>query len=825
MKSIVRVVPILPLSLVLVFALWPALAAAQEIQRVPEMTPQQLMASQLSMLASVTLRGDEPMPRETQLTAARILLDEALKLDSNSAGLWRKKIELAGLVNDPSGQLEAMRNYLRLEPLDESMQLRMVVSMLNQEELLDARLERLERLLNSRGSRQLSKPLRSRLATTAAAMALELGENGKFFKWLQEAAELDPVNPTAARMTYELALQRNASSRQLGAAAIQLLRAAPLDPYVRIDLASILLGEGLYEPAMEQFEIGLNSIPTLSPPEHMEMYVRAIMGSGERERALASIQDYQRAMTYIQYQQEVAKSRENLPEGQEPPPLPEMKLELLELPTQLQLLRLAILTGAQRSGAATSDRAAGAFNAVKRDLLALAAEGDEKAGADYLWVGAVFGHDLDAIRAKALEMPENDPLARRVLGWLAIQDGDDQEARQWLTPIATSDPVAAYGLAVLEYDRQSMQARAYQTIAATYGYSMTGAMAAARLHEMGEPVRPSQTGGSLERLIATIPNAMWEMRFQNNPWLDIRMDVPPGRFSFLQPMVAQVTIKNLTTFPMAVGPDHTVPNSALLQFTPSVRGQDAGRPGPLVVELGSRLSLQVGESLTAEVRLDQSTVGQVLSLSPFGTVSMNGTAIVDARQTPQGGMTTGPLGGTYTVRAVQAVGETFNAQNYQAWATALRGADKAEQMLAIARLVTLIGLIPSQSEMQDPQPVYREVVVQAVNETVPDLEPMLQAWAVRYLQPSDIYKQEMSRLIEIAQRSDNILVRVMYLATQVRDPADASLTDAMRSDIPEIRDFATAQRAEIELMLQKQAEMEAMLAEQEAAMKEQEAQQ
>jgi tetrahydromethanopterin S-methyltransferase subunit H len=68
------------------------------------------------------------------------------------------------------------------------------------------------------------------------------------------------------------------------------------------------------------------------------------------------------------------------------------------------------------------------------------------------------------------------------------------------------------------------------------------------------------------------------------------------------------------------------------------------------------------------------------------------------------------------------------------------------------------------------------------------------AWTLYSTQSRDQAGSPMSPVFQVAGRSDEAIVRVAYLLTQVTDPQAPALVDALRSDDEQLRRFAVAWR-------------------------------
>ena len=89
-------------------------------------------------------------------------------------------------------------------------------------------------------------------------------------------------------------------------------------------------------------------------------------------------------------------------------------------------------------------------------------------------------------------------------------------------------------------------------------------------------------------------------------------------------------------------------------------------------------------------------------------------------------------------------------------------------------------------------------MVEAVIERFPNLDPMAQAMVVRFMIPTEDSQQRFARIHALAQRSDDALVRITYLATQVAEPDSPVIDAALRDGNEDVAAFAQGLRAALE---------------------------
>ncbi len=776
-------------------ALFPLPLNAQNAPAVPadqqssanDVAARRLLADQLMVLMSQTLAGQDK-PRPDQLQRAQVLLDMALTLNPHEAGRWRLRAELAKLMSDPRGRQNALRQYVKLEPKDDAAQLQLIYSHLDAVQTLEKRLQQVEVILKSRSGRQFSRPLRSRLATYAAKAANELGQRDLFTVWLQQALSLDPANTQAAAMAYHLALQQGASVAPLGTTAINRVAAAPANPQARLDLAEILLSQGVYRRAADQYEIAHTLALQPLPNDAYANWALCRAALGEDAQALSMLEQLE------------SKPTDQSAEGQG------------RLPASLELLRLTILQSAQQQSQAAEtsyqrlraqlrqplERATQAHAEQQGDnAQAAASVAVLQAKADVAWAALLFDHDVDAAAnlvrdlAEAVHNGENGPVAdrlQRLQGWLALRRGQMDQARQILEKQSANDVFATLGLAEAALNPENRLRWLNKTLEQSPG-SLAGLLAARQLRHDHMPINLTRTGTLLLARMDDHPGHLWKPALTISPWVDFTLSVQPGTLDYLEPLHAELTIRNASQMPLALETNEGVPTRVLLAVSPKIEGQTLKQPQPLVVDIDRRLTLGVGESMNVPVRLDRDESGTVLAHQPFDTVTLDVTAVLGPRLT-RGGFTPVPEGGTARARAIEVRGQAVTQTNIEQWIQAVQHGDTTASMHALARLTQVLGHLPA--DLDNAQ--MRQRIGEAVNEAFVREGPLGRAWVARFVPDTDQTRELFNDVIHRLQRSDEPLVRIVYMITHVKDKNDPLLTASLRHDNRTIRAFAEALR-------------------------------
>lgn len=724
--------------------------------------PEDLMATKYVVLAKSSLFGQSEL-RPDQMTRARILLDLAIDLQPDNADLRLLSAELAEVSSDESRRIEALRRYVQLRPDDDAIQLDLIQALIGRRQTLDAQLDAAERILTSGAGKRFSKPLRSHLAVQAASAAWELGDTQRYAQWTQEAVRLDPTNGQAASMLYNYILNQSDDPRLIGAAAVALVRAKPFNAAARLELATILYSQGVYIRAGEQYDAAAKLLDRALTEQEVQMWASAMAAGSRSDDALTLLSRYESNLRALASAEAEA--------GATPPGV--------RLPANLAMIRLSI-----HSTRDDNERTRAAYTALRNQLLA---SETDAAALDADWIGALFGYDLDTIEANLQNRDPQDPLVQRARGWLTIHRGDHERARALLEPMVDRDPFAELGLAWIKDEPVDRRRLAFQNIIYGWPTSPASLIAARKLAAEGHDVRATPTGASLANLMDKFPGLLWEIDTQSSRWIDCELSLSPGRFAWLDPIPAELSIRNTTLMALGVGPDAPITGHVRLLLTPSAAGRQVSFLPPVVVQLDRVLALGPGESITVKTRLDRAVLGQLVQSMPSTTLTLNATAIFDPRDTDRG-FHLGPLGTTRTVHAVSLRTQPITPANIDQWLAALESGAPSQQMVAAARLLFAAVNLPPELDNAET----RQRIGDAVNQRIGDAGVLQHAWAAAFLVPTEAGDTPFRRIVDQFERSDDPAVRCVYLASQVTDPEAPALTAAMRSDNDTIRRFAEA---------------------------------
>ena len=823
----------------------------------PVRTTESMLADELVMVARSVLAGEGEL-RSDQYERARILLDLAIELEPADVGLWRLRRELARQTGDRETEIKSLKHYLQMVPGDDAAQLEYVHLLIEHEQSLDGRRALVRKILYSDQVHRVTAALRSRLESYCAVAALEMGDEVGFQDHLSRALELDQTNTEATLMMYDVVQSRTTNALQRGSVLMWCVRADPLNPHMRRELAELLLGQGAYRAAAMQFSVCQRSAQQRFDDQFYldwALALAAVGGPVATQNALAVLKRTEAEITQPRQRAGTQPLASGNQEGQAVP----------KLPLDLELLRLVIL----RNGG-LAPQAEASFVRISNVLRQEQADDRQKA-LDLAWLTTWLGPDVSDVETlselEAVHGSDHSVL-QRIRAWTALRAGHYAEARALFDQMAQQHPqhpYLVYGQALTWPAEDPARHEHLKDLVGRWPASLPAMLAARALASTGQPPAMTAAGRSVAELIQRWPDDLREPNPDELSWIFVDLKVTRNHLALFDPIHANLTLRNSSELPLGIQPYGSIPSRLFIYVTARVAGRTLGTLNPIVVDMRRRLRLNPREAMSFDVRLDRSDFGRMLRTNKIDTIEFSAMAILDPNPRADGGVDRGLLGDRSWHHHMQRWGEHITEVNVQRWLQQLHDPDpvhRAEAM-AMAEYATVfmasnikqrIGVLQEierktqkasaarqslqrqaqeqpaagqadpdaiqvadiklQEEQQlatlwTPQRIEEEktrisnygILIERVSQSLQEqftrLNPMEQAWVVAYLPHQRKGSNLFAFVHDQAQRSDNPFVRVLYLAAQVTDPQSPAITEAMRHPDPRIAKFAEAVRDQL----------------------------
>jgi len=771
---------------------WVSLVGAETAVTVGS-SPKDLMTDQLVLLARKCLRGqDQPTP--AQLQAAAALLQQALPLAENNAEFLRLWAEVNDRLNRPQEVMAALKRYCNLRPADDAAQLELILKSLAQEQLLENRLAKVERILDSKNAEGLSAPLRSRLASFAAGAWRELGKTDKLDRRLAQALDLDSANLEAARLGYAVAVERQMSGREQGQAFLRVLRANPMDVALRRQLGEMLLSGGAYTAACRQFALAQTLAGGPLDDGFYQAWISALIAGNQLEEALSML-------NALSQRDNAAKSGEVAGVSEKPnnptaTTQPDTAPASGRFPVDLEVLRLLVFHLQNQSRSVEAS-----LSLLRQEFAKRTQAGDQQAATDALWLTVLCAPilpevaELDKLAKQVGAEPgaKAGVVERRCQAWAALRRHDPRAAGL-LAALAKEDVLGIYGqaLEILKADVDSGKTMLAKVVKLE-PTSLAGILAAQKLHALGggKP-EATEAGAALLEALQELPRFVCEPDLAQNSWVRLEIHPVSTNYTYLEPVQAVAVLRNATNVPLAIGSQGPISSRLFVYLEVRAAGQVVANLPPMVFDARQRLVLGANQALEIPLRLDWSEVGWLLGQNPLDRLILSGQAVLGPQGSIEGRVQVGPLGSKDFLEPIVRPGVFFAEETLNNYLAALDQPDLARQMEAVAWLCPVLARIQNSKDKALQEAASK--ITLAVTRTYQSMDPLLQAWTVHFLLPDAQKKPVLSTVHDLAQRSDNPLIQIVYLASQVDDPQSPLLDAALRHKDAAIAGFGQAWR-------------------------------
>jgi len=797
-----------PAAAILMIALT-ALAAASEalaqgLVLRPVQSPRELMADQLVILARDVMSGQDEI-RPDQVQRARALLEFSLGLNAEDAEIWELRHELALHSGNALAARRALAKYVEFAPDDERARLRLLLQRVEQQQTVDQRMVAVRQLLSDAETLELTDPIRSRLASYLATALFEQEDQAEAVAQLRNALKLDPTNRTATRLMARIVMEKDPDARQTAGVLMLLISAEPLNPQLRAQLAEWLLSQHAYEKASEQYELAMQLWRESPDATFFGHWAMSLAGHGQIEEASDLLGQLERSIRLARQRTRAEQAGEEvaLPDALDEAPTDEIpEPGDTVLPLDLQLVRLGIYYAADDQA-----RADAAFATLAHALQQRIEQGDASARIDLAWTCAWFGYELEAAARMANELAAESPdhpVVQRTLAYLeargVIEVGSAPE-------LPADDPFGMFLQAVSLPTDSERRHRLLQQVVNQSPTTVLGMMSAVGLVQHAEGAKPSPIGGSMVAAIERSPGELLDPTISDLRWTSLQVRTERLQFGYLDPIELTFEFGSETDFPVALGSEGVLPTRAMVFIEMNRPGAPPVEVAPLVVNLDKRISLGRRESFTHTVRLDRSQLGWYMANLPTEPVKISATAVLDPRPRMDDPLARGPLGTIGQIALIERTNQPATPEMLSSHLESLAEPGRLQRMKSLAVLLNTVGLLPTGD---DQTLAARQQIGTAINEALVDMDPLLQAWTINFL-PNR--QQDEQGLFEparaMAQRSDDPLVRVLYLARHVAEPFDPAVNAAQRHDNEVVRDYAAAHKRGLEIEIEKARAAEA----------------
>ena len=733
-------------------------ALAQAHAQVDQSYLEPVLAERLAELAQARLRRQAvtaPMWRQ-----AAALLEAAGRLSPRDPRFPRLLVEARLKMQDVDGAIEALSAYRRVDPADQVAQIQLIDLYADRIETADARLEYLRDLLDRTS---LPDPVRSHVATRCVPLLAERSQD-EAMSTLDEALRLNPVNPDAVRLRYDM-MGPDATPAQRCAVLLSMLRSNPAQPEVVGELAGLLASVGLARESVEWYTLALRLYPRLGklyPDEFVSDLGSQLMFTGQEEPLETLLSSYLKAKPDDADAWFMRLVKEKAAGDKDNAALMEEARQALRMRWAALALRMAGRDPQQQAPAPADAVAPGAAGgpgpfggsgsrpgadigapapgiglgaapgaapgapaapqsqppadpaeAVRRFK---AGEAEELTGefvsvaSDLAWFELYFAEKPESAvpwvaALKELLTAENLTVIR-LEGWLDLLQGRPDQASEKLASISDRDPLAALGLIRLAGKDAAAQAQADELatrLQAEHPRGLVAAMVWSGLLAQGRQPKVIELPAAAEvrAEMDKFPKDWVEIINQPTSYYRITAEVLRVAHKYGEPMLGRVRITNVTDYPLTIGENGVIRPD--LWFDARLGGLSTQAfPGVAYDRIARAVVLPPKTAVEQVVRIDQGALGATLSSNPSVSTQVLATVMTNPVSTANG-VAPGPAGHRQPFIKAMARGGfplSQSAARKRAIAAAEAGTP-GEKLRNLEMMATYVRLLSAVKELDD----------------------------------------------------------------------------------------------------------------------------
>jgi tetratricopeptide (TPR) repeat protein len=728
------------------------------------------LAERFASVAEDSALGNLPEPILRQSAA---LLDLSLKLNPNELRYLRSSADVLMQVGDLDRAIQALNTIRRLDPQDQLAMVQLVDLQLGKMESADQKLTYLRQVV---GAPSVAAEVRSHAAFQGYQLLVDRGQDSQAIAMLEQCLELNPQNVSALRIRYQQALATGDTEKRISA-LIGVIEASPAEAEALISMAQEASAVGAQAQAGMLYNIGFAALvaqgqqPSLNDyidfanstmvggnyvtameiakmlihadERQPELYTLHALARDARGDAFDDLRDDMLAARDVwltmlaTYNQGLNRPDDkDLPTTRPAPPMPD------------------VLSDAKK---------------LRRDGPAALMEPYALAIADLIWFDVYFGADrinAEHVEAVSLLLGPEHPIAVRSEGIRLLAAGSLEEARVKLSAVGDRDVIAALALARADLANDATRDQGMATIQSLVNQLPAGIegayVASVASRNKLKPIISDDAKPVVDAAEQAVDVARKFFQQPRELYL-LSAEAKRVSYDFGEPMLVDVTIKNVSKKPITLGPSGMI--KPMIVVDASVRNaQTQMVPVVAAAKLHGRIRLAPKQTMTQTVRVDRGPLAPVLRLNPLPPITMNFQVTSNpvpsqqgARPSP-GGMQT-LVGSVIERRASPVQVESFRNQILER----LKSSDAATRMQTaefVAIASELLMNPNNTNEANEAGRLLREAMkAQAEIET----QPVVRTWMSVLTLPSLAEPADQMALLKSQLESKDELAQVLCL--------------------------------------------------------------
>ncbi|HEY7116397.1 MAG TPA: hypothetical protein VH475_07420 [Tepidisphaeraceae bacterium] len=720
--------------------------------------PSPELAVRYASLAQETLRQKVVLNPHFKQAAAFLMA--AARLDPTEPRYPRMLYEAMLQLHDLDGALEAIKAYRAVNQQSADDQLAMVNYIdlsATRLQTAEARLEHYRKLLASRAP----DPVKSHCAFRASQVARERGELDLEGSLLEQSLKLNPVNLDALRARLER--QSNGDDPDAKPAdrvgtLLAMVKSNPVQPMVTYRVAREIADAGMPEESLRYYTLSVNlatSTGTAMGREFALGYASELYLMGQPQLLAVTRTIVEQLLKQDGGDVESLLLRWLSEKGTGDKDAAAKTARQIVNASLNRVLTLRQRLGVTGPGATTRPVDSPDLPAIpdlSPDIAKLNADPNlaatlhdpyAQAVSDLAWY-LVYVADQPAESTRLLPtlkalLSEKDPLVVRIEGWNFLVQDKLNEAGVKFRAVADQDVLAQAGVDLLWAKNPAEKSKANDAAARLIQQHPSGLLAAVlvdTLHDLSPKVTPRDDAKDIKDALAAFPRDWLKIidpAAAKSGFYTLRAEMANNRilFPFGEPMVATVSIKNISQYDITIGPEGVIRND--LWFDAQLRGLVQQMiTGAAYERIGQVLVLKPGQTISQNVRLDQGQLAQVLNRYPNPTLSFYGLV----RTNPRGDGGSGPCGyGVPFSSITERTGFPLNENALRALSNLVASGTVPEKMRSLELMAAEVEQLRTQQQQQQNNPQQAAQInilitsfLEAMNKAASDPSPAVATW-------------------------------------------------------------------------------------------------
>lgn len=699
------------------------------------------LAYRYAALAQETLRQKNVVAPHFRQAAA--LITAAMRLDPTEPRYPRMLYEAMLQLRDADGALKALKAYRDTTQQAADDQLAMVSYIdlsARHVETAEGRLDFYRKFLDSRAP----DAVKAHCAFRASQVARERGQADVEDEMLAQCVKFNPLNMDALRVRLEHQNEKGTPGERV-ATLLNMLRSNPAQLPVVYNLAREVANAGLVEDALRYYTLGVEVATRQGsslPQEYALGYASELYLGGQPPMLAAS------------------KSIVDQLIKQDPNAVEALLLRwLIEraagddaavAKTQQQVLNASlnrVMTLRQQlgvTGAGATTRPVESTDALnipdltddvaklKDDKYAALVEPYTQAVTDLAWyLVAVAKQPAETTKLlptlRAL-LSDKDPVVVRIEGWtFLVQDQFDQAGVK-LKAVADKDVLAQAGTYFLWAKNPAEQAQAAaagQKLLQEHPSGLLAVVLSEAMRDLKVKVAPRDNIEDVRKALADFPKDWLRILEAPQSFYQLKAEMAGGRvlFPFGEPMMAVVTIRNVSNYDITIGPEGVLHND--LFFDAQLRGLVQQLvTGAAYERIGQVLVLKPGAEVRQTVRVDQGQLAQVLAGYPNPTLSFFG----QVRTNPTGNGS-GPCGYAVGFSSItERSGFPLNDESLKTLSNLAANGSVPEKLRSLELIAAILESLRQQKQQTEPMKAAVTSFGEALARGASDSDAVVATW-------------------------------------------------------------------------------------------------